>query len=84
MSLVIEVYAYLKLHGLTIAGILLTIISVAEAIVRLTPTKKDDGAVERIGGWIRKALDMLGKIFPNLKKGGGKHPDKKEVEKKDV
>lgn len=49
-----------------IALLLLTLISVAEMVVRLTPTVKDDGAVERVGAIIRKVLDFF--KIPNVKK----------------
>lgn len=78
INFISELYAYLMVHGPAIAGILLAIIAVAESIVRLTPTEKDDTAVERIGGWVRKVLDMFGKLFPNKKKGGGEHVKKKD------
>ena len=42
------------------------VIAGAEAIVRLTPTKADDGAVERIGKIFRQIMDFL--RIPNLKK----------------
>lgn len=48
--------------GLALAGL----VSVAEIVVRMTPTEKDDGAVERIGGVIKKGLDLL--KIPNVKK----------------
>lgn len=46
-----------------IAGLLLGLVAIGETITRLTPTKADDGFVERIGGFIKKALDALG--LPN-------------------
>ena len=46
--------------------VIVGLISVAEVVVRLTPTKKDDGAVERIGYIVRKIMDFL--KLPNLKK----------------
>lgn len=49
-----------------IVALVLAILSVLELAVRLTPTKTDDGAVERIGKIIRKALDFL--KVPNIKK----------------
>lgn len=67
MNFLMELIAYLKEHGPAIAAIVLALLSVAEMIVRLTPTTKDDGAVERVGLWIRKVLDFL--KVPNLKKG---------------
>jgi len=80
MTFLIALIAYLKTHGVVIATILLSLVTLAEMIVRLTPTKKDDGAVQRIGGVIRKAIDMIDKLFPNIKKGGGKHPKLKDKE----
>jgi len=47
---------------LVVAGL----VGVAEIIVRLTPTQKDDGAVERIGYYLRKIMDFL--KIPNSKK----------------
>ena len=81
MSFITEVIAYLSTHYLAIIGFVLAAVAFAEAAVRLTPTQKDDGAVERIGKRIRKVIDMLDKIFPNKKAGGGSHPTLKEKEK---
>ena len=39
----------------------------AECIVRITPTKKDDGAVERVGKIIKRVFDTV-KIPNNIKK----------------
>ena len=39
-------------------------IGFAEAVVKLTPTATDDGAVSRIGAWIDKIL----KFIPSVKK----------------
>ena len=47
---------------LVIAGL----VGVAEVVVRITPTQKDDSAVERIGGVLRKVMDFL--KVPNNKK----------------
>lgn len=84
MKFITELIAYLTTHGPTIVVLVLTLLAAAEAAVRLTPTEKDDGAVERIGKKIRGFFDMLEKVFPNIKKGGGKHPSlaQKEEEKK--
>lgn len=41
-------------------------IAVAEFITRLTPTKKDDGFVQRAGGLIKFVLDAV--KAPNIKK----------------
>ena len=50
-----------------LAALLLAIIAVGEIVTRLTPTTSDDGFVERIGGFIKKALDAIG--LPNKLKG---------------
>jgi len=82
MDIVREFIAYFTFHGPALVGVVLMAVAFAESVVRITPTKKDDGFVERVGKWIRSALDTLGSIFPNLKKGGGSHPPLKV--KKDV
>lgn len=43
---------------MVVAG-LASIISIAEVVTRLTPTKDDDGAVTRVGERIDKLLDLL-------------------------
>lgn len=45
---------------------IMALVALAEAIVRITPTTSDDGAVERIGAIIRKILDFL-KVPNNVK-----------------
>ena len=63
---------WLSVNGPVIAGAILGLLAVAETVTRLTPTKKDDTAVERIGSFIRKFFDILG--VPNVKADGGTHP----------
>ena len=82
MTFLTELIAYITTHGPTFVAFVLALLAVAELFVRLTPTKKDDGAVERIGKKIRAGVDMLDKVFPNLKKGGGKHEKLKDKEAK--
>lgn len=41
-------------------------IAVAEFLTRFTPTKKDDGFVQRLGGLIKFILDTV--KTPNIKK----------------
>lgn len=50
----------------TVGALILALLVVAELVVRLTPTKTDDGAVERVGKVIRRVLDFL--KVPNVKK----------------
>lgn len=67
-------------NGPAVAGAILGLLTFAETVVRLTPTTKDDTAVERIGTVIRKFFDLLG--LPNNKSGGGVHVDASEKENK--
>ena len=69
MSFLTELIAYVSTHGPTMVAAVLALLAFAELVVRLTPTEADDGAVERIGKKIRAAVDMLDKVFPNIKKG---------------
>lgn len=61
-----EVINFLKNNYENIFLVLSGLIGVAEVVVRITPTQKDDGAVERIGGFLRKAMDFF--KIPNVKK----------------
>jgi midasin (ATPase involved in ribosome maturation) len=81
MSFLTELIAYVSTHGPTMVALISALLAVAELIVRLTPTEKDDGAVERIGHKVREGLDMLDRVFPNVKKGGGKHVKLKDKAK---
>jgi hypothetical protein len=78
VNLIKEIISYLSTHGPALAAIILMALALAEAIVRLTPTTKDDTAVERIGHFIRKLFDML--KIPNSKSGGGNHKPLAEKE----
>jgi len=75
MEQVMGLYLWLQLNGATIVAIVIGMISVAEAIVRLTPTKADDGAVERVGKFVRNIFDIL--KVPNRAKDGGQFEDVK-------
>jgi len=44
----------------------MTLLAFLEVVVRLTPTKKDDSAMERVGKVVRKVFDFL--KIPNVKK----------------
>ena len=72
------IVSYLIANGPALAATVLAMLSAAEMVVRLTPTTKDDGAVERVGKVIHKLFDVLG--VPNLKDGGGVHPTLEEKE----
>ena len=51
--------------GEILQGLLYLVIGL-ELFARLTPTKKDDGFLERVGALIRKLLDIL--HIPNIKR----------------
>lgn len=61
-----EVLKWLMENKEEIGLFLLSLIATAELFVRLTPTKTDDGAVERIGALIKRILDWL--KIPNVAK----------------
>lgn len=61
------IFTWLKDHWLEVAALSSALLAVAEMITRLTPTKKDDGFVQRIGAALKKVFDILG-IPNNIKK----------------
>lgn len=79
MQFIIQAYAYLQTNGHVIMGALFAVWGLAEVIVRLTPTKKDDTALERVGKVLKSVLDVLG--IPNRRaveveiKGGEEKKD---------
>lgn len=65
MEILTEIWAYSKAnwYGILIAGG--SVITALEFITRLTPTKKDDGFVMRMGKGYKRLLDFL-KVPNNL------------------
>lgn len=61
-----EFIAWIMEHYDDVGLVLAALVGVAELVVRLTPTQKDDGAVQRIGSIVKKVLDFL-KVPNNLK-----------------
>lgn len=81
METAMETWAYIKANYYGIAYALAMLVLAAEFVVRLTPTKKDDGAVRRFAGYVEKLFDLL--KIPNIKRKDGtiivpdgKHPKK--------
>lgn len=70
MEIIKEIIAYIygNWYGILIAGSML--LATAEFIVRLTPTKNDDGFVQRIANVYNKIFEILN--VPNIKKEDGK------------
>lgn len=61
MEKVLEIWEWLKLNYVNMVIVLVALVSFLEALVKLTPTKTDDGAVKRIGSvidWIAKMLKI--------------------------
>lgn len=61
MDKVLEIWEWLKLNHVNMIIVITTFIAFLEALVRLTPTKTDDGAIKRIGSvvdWICKMLKI--------------------------
>ncbi len=69
MEVIKDVYVYLSnnWYGILMAGSML--LATAEFIVRLTPTKKDDGFVQRIANVYNKIFEFF--KIPNVKKKDG-------------
>lgn len=66
MEKLIEIFKFIGANWEYITGIILALITVAELVTRITKTEKDDGAVQRVGSVIKKALDIL-KVPNNTK-----------------
>jgi hypothetical protein len=56
-----ELWWFITGNADNIALLAVSLLAFAEVVVRLTPTKTDDGAVKRVGEFIDKALTW----FPN-------------------
>jgi hypothetical protein len=78
MGFLTEAYAYLSVHWPVLLALPMSVLGLLELAVRLTPTTRDDGFIERLGKKIRAFYDSLYRVFPNLKKGGGTHPKLKD------
>ena len=83
MEFVMKFWAYMSAnwYGILMAGSV--VLAAAEFIVRLTPTKNDDTAVQRIANVYNKLFEFL--RVPNIKRQDGKiiipegmHPPKKD------
>jgi len=66
MEFFMSVYGWLKVNYIDMFMALSMLVAALEMVVRLTPTKADDGFVERLGSWNRKIMDFL--KIPNIKK----------------
>lgn len=72
MQTILAIWAWIQANKVAVGGILTGIYGVAEVVVRLTPTTKDDTILERVGQYVGKLMDVIG--IPNNKDGGGVHP----------
>lgn len=61
-----EIFKWVSTNYQEILISLASLVAFLEVVVRLTPTKKDDGAVERIGSVVKKLMDFF--KVPNVKK----------------
>lgn len=59
MAYLLGLWAWLVANYAQVSAILLGAVALAEAIVKLTPTESDDGAVKRIGAIIDKLLSFI-------------------------
>lgn len=63
MGSVLQLVATLQANKEMILGLLFALWGLLELIVRLTPTKTDDTALERVGKVLKSLMDALG--IPN-------------------
>lgn len=61
-----ELLNFVKENYIQMIQALLAVVFSIELITRITPTKKDDSFIERVGSVIRKIADFL--KIPNVKK----------------
>lgn len=79
INFVLNLWGFLIDNWNLITATILAMVGAAELFVRLTPTKKDDTAVEKLGKWVRKFFDVV--KVPNRKRGGGVHEKQIDKEK---
>ena len=70
MAFLLDTWAWLSGNWPEMVAALTLLLASAEAIVRLTPTKADDGAVERVGKLLKWLFDLV--KAPNVKLEDGK------------
>jgi hypothetical protein len=78
MILFKQIISYLIDNGAQIMAIIAALMTFLGLLVRLTPTKTDDQAFERLDKWLQKLFDIL--KVPNYRAGGGTHPTLEETE----
>ena len=71
MEVVLGFVGWLKVNYIELLSALGVILVGLEMLVRLTPTKKDDGAVARVAKLYGKLLDLL--KVPNVKRKDGSY-----------
>lgn len=82
MEFVMKFYAYLSANYMGILMAMASILTTAQLITRLTPTKEDDAFVARLSNILDKVFDFL--KVPNVRRGSGSmmpsgmHEKKKE------
>lgn len=69
MEFVMKFYAYLSANYMGILMAMASILTTAQLITRLTPTKEDDAFVARLSNILDKVFDIL--KVPNVRRDGG-------------
>jgi hypothetical protein len=54
----------------SIVSVVLVLYAIAEVVVKLTPSEKDNSILKKVVNVVNQIIDL---IIPNLKKGGGTH-----------
>lgn len=61
---------WIKENWDSIVTIALIIYAIAEIVVKLTPSEKDNSILKKVADIVNQIIDV---VVPNLKKGGGTH-----------
>lgn len=59
MGFIMSVYTFMQVNGPAIIAVMFAAWPLAEIIVRITPTKTDDTALERVGKLVKAVLAAL-------------------------
>lgn len=70
---------WIKTNWDTILEVIGVVYIVAELVVKLTPSEKDNTILKKVVDLVNQVIDL---IVPNLKKGGGTHNTNIIVKKK--
>lgn len=68
MGMILQIYSFIMAHYMEVLAAMGSLLTAAQLIVRLTPTKADDGFVQRLSNYYDKIFDFL--KIPNVRRDG--------------